>query len=419
MKSATSILRYLAGTGLELIGRTFALTATVQSQLTNAQQKSEKDQPNGYAGLGTSSEIYANLIPRYGTSAEINALTGIAGEVASTTDTFDLRLFDGATPGGRSTTLNSKSTIIVQANGSAIANGIALNNAYTLAKSFTPQNSPLAANNRVTIFCMPGVYSLEGLTSALALDTSFIDIIGIGGSNACEIVTSTVGGTHNISQGATNKDYRFQGFRIRRVAPADTTPTLMTMSVSGTSLTFQHVDLNFDNGTAPVTTSVMSMNGGTTSLFWDGLISKCRTTGANMYGGGTNIMLRARIEDCEAGQHSFGGNATGNVSISPGRLDGALIRTRLNGGIVWGASVNCLMWDCDWGSDIQRVGNAGDGTAVKISYSRIKARATFPPITNNVAISIPFCFNQLTSVAVGVNVTNLITTPYNVVSDGI
>ena len=410
MKSMNTILRYLAGTGLELVsGRTFKITDATLAQITTAQQISEKNQPNGYPGLGPTSEIYANLIPRFGTTAEINAQAWLPGELISTTDTHDVRLCDGIVNGGRSITLNSTSTIVVNANGTPAQNAQQLELAYALAKTLLPNKAALSPTNRATIFCMPGVYDLMALSTALTLNTSYIDLVGIGGSGSCILLCGTIPSTRNITVTSTNKDFNMRGFTLKRQAPTDTGPILMSLSVGAPGLAVNHQDLIFDNGTAVETTAVMSCAGITSTAPLSGLIKNVKSAGQAMYGGSANMVISARFEDCEFGPKGFGGS---NIDTSASsRLDGALIRCKYSGASRLAVRINCLMWACDWNADIQRVGSGSPNTdpgACKLSYSRIKGNGTNAPVSNDAVIAAPgikIAFCQFPLQALSTNIT--------------
>jgi hypothetical protein len=81
-----------------------------------------------------------------------------------------------AAPSSGLSTSASAYAIVVSGSDSN-ANWTTLSNAYVTAKSATPNGQALAANNRYTIFLMPGLYNLG--SSAFTLDTEFIDIIGL------------------------------------------------------------------------------------------------------------------------------------------------------------------------------------------------------------------------------------------------
>jgi hypothetical protein len=59
-------------------------------------------QANKAAIYDTSGDLVGNLIPRPGTKAELDLVTGENGEIGATSDTKEIRLFDGSTAGGYS-----------------------------------------------------------------------------------------------------------------------------------------------------------------------------------------------------------------------------------------------------------------------------------------------------------------------------
>ncbi len=64
--------------------------------------QAEKNQVNGYLGLDDDGNAQGIFIPRTGTSASINSTVLGAGEIATTNDTFEMRIGDNSTAGGKS-----------------------------------------------------------------------------------------------------------------------------------------------------------------------------------------------------------------------------------------------------------------------------------------------------------------------------
>lgn len=63
-------------------------------------RESSRNQPNGFAGLSAEGEIVGPVIGRQVTYSQLTSITPASGEVVSTSDTFDIAVGDGATPGG-------------------------------------------------------------------------------------------------------------------------------------------------------------------------------------------------------------------------------------------------------------------------------------------------------------------------------
>ena len=73
--------------------------------------------------------------------------------------------------------LNVGQTVNVKLTDSAVTNGQNLVTAYNYAKTLTPNGAALSATNRVAVIIQPGNYTLA---AELVVDTSYVDIIGLG-----------------------------------------------------------------------------------------------------------------------------------------------------------------------------------------------------------------------------------------------
>ena len=60
----------------------------------------ERNEANGFAGLDASGDLVGTIIPRQDTAANIDAITLAEGELATTSDTNEIRVGDGVTAGG-------------------------------------------------------------------------------------------------------------------------------------------------------------------------------------------------------------------------------------------------------------------------------------------------------------------------------
>lgn len=103
--------------------------------------------------------------------------------------------------GGGGLALENDNSIIVEVQSSAALNGTALIAAYALAKTLTPQGVALSATNRASVILPPAVYDLGG--AELALDTQFVDIIGMTSVPEHAQITSTLTGA--LTKGVINQ----------------------------------------------------------------------------------------------------------------------------------------------------------------------------------------------------------------------
>jgi hypothetical protein len=75
--------------------------------------------------------------------------------------------------------------LIAEVGPDALANGTNLVRAYARAKAVTPHGQSLSSTNRATVFLFPATYLLAD--SALALDTPYVDLIGVGNAQATRL----------------------------------------------------------------------------------------------------------------------------------------------------------------------------------------------------------------------------------------
>ena len=145
---------------------------------------------------------------RQGTNADRLAMDPVpaAGEPIYTTDTERLFIGDGVTVGGNGLVGNTDRYVICQPGDNLTAK-------YAEAKILTPGGAALSATNRGALIIFPGSYAGTG---TLAVDTNFVDIIGLGSAVWNPKVTLTGYGAIEIS--ATDvllKGIRFAAGTIR------------------------------------------------------------------------------------------------------------------------------------------------------------------------------------------------------------
>jgi hypothetical protein len=353
-----------ASTGLQVInGRTLALSSQSQTDLAGAQQTSEKDLPNGYAGLdanghslasqidpttaglingaeqvsqkdqlsgyagiGPDGSIPATLILRVGIAADIDLLTLENGELAWCSDTKSYRIGDGITQGGyRLNTQNvpSNGMIAVDATGTAVQNGNALRNAYEAAKLLTPNGAALSATNKATLAVRAGVYEID--SGGWVMNSPYVQVWGQG-SEFTAIVTI---GTITINSGNYNS---LKGIRFTGNNDGVTAANIgLTLQAPAGGITIAWEDLFFDTNGSNTSFAMNSPTGVTTANTLKGYAKRCRTVGQRFLGNG-NAMACATtfvFEDCEAGSFSFLGSST-TTGNNPGLMAGTMRRCRMN-----------------------------------------------------------------------------------------
>jgi hypothetical protein len=108
--------------------------------------------------------------------------------------------------------LNVGQVVNVKLTDSAVTNGQNLVEAYNYAKTLTPNGAALSATNRVSVIIPPGNYTLA---AQLAVDTQFVDLIGLGSiklRRGCvpAVIINSIGSPLNVSA----NDVRVKGISV-------------------------------------------------------------------------------------------------------------------------------------------------------------------------------------------------------------
>ncbi len=220
-------------------------------------------------------------------------------------------------------TLNGESYITVATSSDPGLNGFYLKEAYNAAKALTPHGAMLSATNRATVIVPPGNYDLG--TSALILDTEFVDLIGLSSARENQYIFGLSGGTNTgvLMQSANN--VRIENLFIE-----------CTKASGGATGLDTDPAAYFPDDAA--TTDTVIRNCEFKAILFEAWSMRIKIT----YPG--------RFEDCTGGISSFGGhggiasgtftNCTGG-SFSFGGLDG----------IASGIFLNCSAGSFSFGSD--------------------------------------------------------------------
>jgi hypothetical protein len=267
-----------------------SLTAALRALIAGALQRTEN--------------ITGTIITRYGGTGTLAGITPQLGELVINTDLGTLLHGDGSTLGGLSFTpnFNTGATIWVGPTGSNMAlSGSALNTAYTAAKALRPYGNDKSTTNRDTLVILPGWYDINSLGADIALDTEFVDVIGVGGPGAVTIF----GGTRAFNQ--TANDVRIRGITFYREGSGK------VFKIGGsTHAATLHEDLIFAQTSG---VSIVDMMSYATFTNFDGTYRRIRGVcvgGAQnrvigIYGGwGSGFTCNAVFEDCEGAAHCFG-----------------------------------------------------------------------------------------------------------------
>ncbi len=360
--------------------------------------------PDGPLVLSADSTVTAIFIHRTGTVAEIDAIVLEDGEIAITTDTITLRIGDGVTAGGTILTvgLDSTSTISLSSLGTPAQNGVALVAAYTLAAALTPNNSAKTTTNRARLALFPGVYTLQ---AQLSLE-NFVDIIGFGHQPTIETKDTDTAHVRWSAKDVVLKNLRFTSstntFMMRLDIP-------FGFKALCEDLFFDCLAETFAVNTIPIASGNMV-----------GTFRRCTTNGTDLFGSdstnGWTVDSTTLFEDCEGGDHSFGG---AEFAGKDNHL-ATIRRCRMNGDF-WNVKFGGTMEYCDWGSGI--VGGTGGEepliNGATFYYCRLAplSGVVFENHGGDPNIKVSHCL--LTSSAFKAGITNDIVTAFNVEDDDV
>lgn len=282
--------------------------------------------------------------------------------------------------------LNVGQVVNVKLTDSATTNGQNLVDAYNYAKTLTPNGAALSATNRVSVIIQPGNYTLP---AQLAVDTQFVDLIGLGAiklRRGC--VPAVIIGGNNLSVSAN--DIRIKGISVGTqsfvISASNLSLQVIEDCVGGSSsfsnITISGTFINCTGGTSSFGSSgFISMtasgtfinclgaggsfghnnSGGTAS----GLFVNCTVGTSNGFGGGT---ASGTFIDCEAGNFSFGtfffgstvasgtfinciGSGSSFSNSGGGSPSGKFFRCRLTSGTFKTVTGAGLMRSCIDGND--------------------------------------------------------------------
>jgi hypothetical protein len=246
--------------------------------------------------------------------------------------------------------LATGSYIIVRPSASATTNGTELRNAYAAAKTFTPNSLALSATNRATVLLLPGRYDLG--TTPLAMDTEFVDLVGLSEEPRHVFITSQVilsdSGTivqtadnvviRNVSIDRTGAPAGGGAGRTAAYFPNRTSTAIQSWTSDGTTATVTsnghglqdgdsvritgsgntsfdgaYTITRIDNNsfTFPSTVNSSGLIGTATERFDDTYIENCRFSGTGNSGMRANVEYAGTYRKCISGNESFGGAAGG------------------------------------------------------------------------------------------------------------
>ena len=272
--------------------------------------------------------------------------------------------------------LNVGQVVNVKLTDSAVTNGQNLVDAYNYAKTLTPNGAALSATNRVSVIIQPGNYTLP---AQLAVDTQFVDLIGLGSiklRRGCvpAVIISFVGAPLNVSA----NDVRVQGISVgtSTFTIGNNSPLQIFEDCLGTG------NFNFSSGT--VAGTFINCTGGSNAFAGvsfvaqtaNGTFINCQGGGGSFAaansgsvasgffvncssgaasGFGTSATASGTFIECEGGAYSFAGSFYPSASAS-------------------GTFINCT-------ANINSFGNGGSATATGKFYRCRLTAGTFRTVT--------------------------------------
>jgi len=255
---------------------------------------------------------------------------------------------------------NRGAYIIVRLSASATTNGTELRNAYAAAKTFTPNSLALSATNRATVLLLPGRYDLG--TTPLAMDTEFVDLVGLSEEPKHVFITSQVvlsdSGTivqtadnvviRNVSIDRTGAPAGSGAGRTAAYFPNRTSTAIQAWTSNGTLATVTSNGHGLQNGdsvritgsgntsfdgvytitriddnsfTFPSTVNSSGLIGTATERFDDTYIENCRFSGDSNSGMRQAVEYAGTYRRCVGGTASFAGLTTGSGAIASGLFE--------------------------------------------------------------------------------------------------
>jgi len=295
-------------------------------------------------------------------------------------------------------TITTPSSVIIFPSDSATDNGVALLAALVEAKALTPNGAALSATNRASLMLFPGRYALATDTE-IALDTQFVDLVGVGDRTLAVIQGMFVtGGLGTIRQSADNihisnvtlratggdanaylAEGQYSSCNMSDVLvsqgglsfPSHCDGTYTRVDVSAASMLFGRYGQNFlGNYKSCSAPAGFGINANASGTFTDcsapdgasfgsngtasGAFTRC-VGGLISFGGassGGTGSAQGTFVDCQGGPASFGGvydTGTGTAYGTFIRCTGGVWSFGGNGGTLGGELNDCTYANQEWG----------------------------------------------------------------------
>lgn len=383
-----------AGNGITVVDGVVSLADAEATLLAGAEQVTNKDQPSGYAGLDEDQVISANVQNRKATKAGLLGTVLFDGELATSSDTHELFVGDGSTPGGWQLSTNpdnSSACRVVRALGAdAAANAALVNAVYADAKTLTtPNGAARSATNRVTIGVDPGVYDWSTVSGGLAMDTAFIDIVANKGPGTVVFVFNA---TNRLVRTASDSGIVGITFRTSEA----TANYIWTLDLA-TVTTVRDAWLKFEMTVSTQRIMSIALGGGNTL---GGYARDCEYNCSGFYGGAAGITFTMDFIRCHGTQSIIGNTATSMGSSTSAGSPNIVT------GKVWNCTYMGTLWNVRFGGDMR-------DTTMTCSIVKLQAPVSlyfsrFTTLDNDAAVNASVAFCRMGTSGIGVNVTNLL-----------
>ncbi|MBX7244516.1 MAG: hypothetical protein K1X53_03400 [Candidatus Sumerlaeaceae bacterium] len=208
--------------------------------------------------------------------------------------------------------------VVAEVTASASTNGSNLIAAYNRAKALTPHGQPLSADNRAVVLVAPGNYDLG--TNQLVMDTEFVDIAGISSARDDQYIYG-LGTANGVTTGVLRQTANNVRLENLRVHCTQTSGPPYVYFPHGLAAYFPESDL-------PAT-----------------VIRNCKFESNNQHAWAMRVGINysGTYEDCDGGDHIFGGSS----GTASGRFTGCKGGNEAFGGYL-GAATGTFI-DCTGG----------------------------------------------------------------------
>ena len=183
----------------------------------------------------------------------------------------------------------------------AVTNGTNLLAAYDSAKLLAPNGAALSATNRAVVFVPPGIYDL--VTTALTMDTQFVDLVGVSGNPEHVLITSVVAVNNTGTLVQTVNDVLISGVTLENTQNSNsrnnnaTDPAAYAPSSNKTLAKLRDVVMRGSS-------FGWSMR---RAITYSGTFTNC-TGGDYSFGSNGGGLASGTFTNCTGGNYAFGGD---------------------------------------------------------------------------------------------------------------